>query len=253
MLEAGTVYLTIPYWYKFEYTDLASIFKGNKYTCVKGPNGESINWHITTNLRVLTENNLSETCTTFICEPTKWHERRVTLRLTTSIGITRELIRHRAFSFANESTRYCNYSTSKFDNELTFIAPSWLKNYPAFYYPEIGGTDTFDKCVKAYGEKEGRFINGLLYAECLYLSLLDHGATAQEARDILPLATKSDIVMTGFIKDWQHFFLLRYYGTTGKPHPDMKELAGLAKEALMGTPEYDLIFNSLDNEKISNN
>lgn len=78
--------------------------------------------YITTNARVLIENNWLEDLQ-YMCEPTKYHAKRISVKFTTSIGITRELIRHRVFSFMNESTRYCNYSKGKFGSELTFVIP----------------------------------------------------------------------------------------------------------------------------------
>ena len=142
-----------------------------------------------------------------------------------------EFVRHRVFSFAQESTRYCNYSKDKFGNELTFIIPSW-------YNKET------DSAVKL------KFLNYLTTTEGLYLDLLrgsywakkviEGGATyekfknikkvfapltPQQARQVLPNALKTELVMTGFVSDWEHFFSLRALGTTGAPHPDAKVLA----------------------------
>lgn len=115
----------------------------------------------------------------------------------------------RVFSFAQESTRYCNYSKDKFGNELTFIYPSWSLAPMA---PE-------DFC----GD---HFMQALENAESEYLYLIDHGWTPQQARQVLPNALKTELVMTGFMSDWQHFFQLRtsIIAETGKPHPDMSAL-----------------------------
>lgn len=172
---------------------------------------------ITTNYRVLVENNWLDDLK-YICEPTEYHERRYTLKLTTDRGVSHELVRHRVFSFAQESTRYCNYSKDKFNNELTFIKPSW-------------------KYTKTLVSKEGIPYNGipqfdgdyfedfLAQSEEIYFTLLDQGWAPQEARQVLPNALKTEICMTGFESDWKHFLDLRYFETTGKAHPDMKELA----------------------------
>ena len=126
-----------------------------------------------------------------------------------------ELVRHRVFSFAQESQRYCNYSKYKFSHEITFIDPSWNMILSGVY----NGIDHFD----------GDYFNHALRdAEKYYFKLLDLGWTPQQARSVLPNATKTEIIMTGFEDDWRHFFDLRLRGTTGKPHPDMQHLAQLA-------------------------
>lgn len=224
MLEHGTVYLKLEYWKDVAITELASIFRYNPYSkVVFDGSPEDPTWWVTTNLRVLKEKNLVEICQPFMVEPTDKHQQRISLKFITSIGITRELIRHRVFSFANESTRYCNYGADKFDNELTFIRPTWtyhdIDNKNHTYY--------FMDCLKK--------------AEHDYLAFVSNGLSPQEAREVLPLATKSEIVMTGFLSDWKHFFNLRYFGTTGKPHPDMLELTTKAKALVEAKGLWDLI------------
>lgn len=109
----------------------------------------------------------------------------------------------RVFSFAQESTRYCNYSKDKFGNEITFILPCWWKD-------EVGN----------WAETE--FCNTLQYAEEQYFYLLDKGWKPQEARAVLPNSLKTELVMTGFALDWLHFFKLRCHSTS---HPQARELA----------------------------
>lgn len=111
----------------------------------------------------------------------------------------------RVFSFAQESTRYCNYSKDKFGNELTFIYPCWM--------PELQEDDW------------GPFFHAVYQIEKDYLQLIKDGWKPQEAATILPNALKTELIMTGFIDDWKHFFQLRALGTTGAPHPQAKELA----------------------------
>lgn len=208
MLEHGTVYLTIPKNDKFIHACFNK-YRRNKYseiyyftTGVKGiPLLDVYPLYVTTNLRVLVENGWLDDLK-YICEPTEYHERRYTLKLTTDRGVSHELVRHRVFSFAQESTRYCNYSKDKFDNELTFIFPHWLLD-----------------------RSHDKFIVALKNAEKYYFTLLDQVWTPQEARQVLPNALKTEICMTGFESDWKHFLDLRYFEVTGKAHPDMKELA----------------------------
>ena len=105
MLEHGTVYLLIPYCNNYKNTELASFFRHNQYSKIWGPRKDSINWHITTNYRVLVENGLIEKCKPFLCTPTKYHSLRISMRFVTDRGVSHEIVRHRVFSFAQESTR----------------------------------------------------------------------------------------------------------------------------------------------------
>ena len=217
MLEHGTVYLKVPF------SPAINKYSENPYSKNKVYNMDST-CYITTNYRVLVENRWLDDLK-YLCEPTEHHERRVTVRFTTDRGVSHEFVRHRVFSFAQESTRYCNYSKDKFGNELTFIAPSWLDEY---YYDGNTYTQIFLDSLKA--------------AESNYLDLLkkweekipdaryktgfrNNPWTPQQARQVLPNALKTELIMTGFVQDWQHFFDLRARGTTGAPHPDAKALA----------------------------
>ena len=129
MLEHGTVYLFIPlHCDKTDY-HIAKWYHSNPYSRVKIRNEhycfDSNGYYITTNLRVLVENNLIEHLK-FICEPTEYHEKRICVKFICDRGILAEFTRHRTFSFSAESTRYCNYSKDKFGNEVTFIIPCWM-------------------------------------------------------------------------------------------------------------------------------
>ena len=158
-----------------------------------------------------------------------------------------EFVRHRVFSFAQESTRYCNYSKDKFNNELTFIIPSWLPNItegcyqfhdgdfqnrdPWTYRNTNGSQDQdFGYCSMT---SEGLFLDSLQKSEDTYFALLgkpnhiydksySESWQPQQARQVLPNALKTELVMTGFISDWKHFFELR---TPGSAHPDARALA----------------------------
>ena len=202
MLEHGTVYLQ----YETVRSAINPLTKYclNKYSKVKakeGATGETMRLFVTTNLRVLVENDWLDDLQ-YICEPTKFHERRVTVHFTADAGVMREFFRHRVFSMAQESTRYCNYLRDKFSNSITVIYPSWLKE-----------------------EEELEFEEDMRVIEELYFKWLNKGWTAQQARVFLPLGVKAEAVMTGFTSDFKHFFDLRAIGTTGAPHPQAKELA----------------------------
>jgi thymidylate synthase (FAD) len=232
MLEHGTVYLKFKWW---------QIGKMIKYGLNKYSKGFK---NVTTNFRVIIENDWVKDLK-YLCEPTKRHEKRITVKFITDQGILREFTRHRVFSFAVESTRYCNYSKDKFGNEITYILPNWIDENminPQFkwntsddwgnliceYYYNI--TEDGQKHLQIDNLDIRNFLFSLSTSEQIYFSLLNQGWAPQQARNVLPLATKCDMVMTGFVSDWKHFFDLRAIGTTGKPHPQAKELA----EPLMG-------------------
>lgn len=119
-------------------------------------------------------------------------------------GISHELVRHRLASFAQESTRYCNYSKDDFGSEITFIIPDYLE-----YKSE--GWNIWKESMKQ--------------AEDAYFKMLDFGLSPQQARAVLPNSLKTEVVMTANLREWRHFFKLRALGTTGKPHPQMLEVA----------------------------
>lgn len=208
MLEHGTVYLIMEWDTTDTRESVGSIkYLKNPYSKVyyrRSPGTSLVTAYITTNYRVLWENHWLKDLQ-YMSNPTEYHFKRYTVRFITDRGVSHEIVRHRVMSFAQESTRYCNYSKDKFGNELTFIKPSWY--------------DYAEECIKS------DFNASLAYAEESYLSLLDHQYTPQQARQVLPNAIKTEIVVTGLITDWLHFFDLRVKGTTGTPHPDMYALA----------------------------
>lgn len=222
MLEHGTVYLAMPTetmipieangWGKYTKNPYS---KGFKMCDVNGQKRVAI----TTNLRVLVENGWLDDLQ-YICEPTEYHEKRITVKFITDQGILREFTRHRVFSFAVESTRYCNYSKNRFSHEITFIQPNWISDKDVEnYHMDFGYfTDQDTNHITAVN----RFISALKNAEYFYMELIKLGYKPQQARNILPLATKCDMVMTGFVSDWRHFFELR---DAASAHPQAQELA----------------------------
>lgn len=224
MLEHGTVYLKV--FNVIENSELIDKYKSNKYSVVK-EGTEVYNCHgdilyggckcITTNYRVLVENDWLDDLK-YICKPTEFHEKRITVHFVCDRGVSHEFVRHRVMSFAQESTRYCNYSKDKFGNELTFIQPCWLDDERLKLYGPYH-TVIRDKSL------ESIFIASLNNAEKDYIDLIDLGWKPQEARAVLPNSLKTELVVTGFVSDWNHFFDLRARGTTGAPHPQAKELA----------------------------
>ena len=124
-------------------------------------------------------------------------------------GVSHELVRHRMASYAQESTRYCNYSKDKFGNELTFIKPCFWEHF----------SDNIEDNF-ALGEWEAAMAD----AEKHYFKLIENSATPEQARTVLPNSIKTEVVMTANLREWRHFFKLRALGITGKPHPQMLEV-----------------------------
>lgn len=124
----------------------------------------------------------------------------LSVRFTVDRGVSHELVRHRIASFAQESTRYCNYSKDRFGNEITVIKPLF-----------------FDEKSRQYTNWKYAMMN----AEMSYCMLLENGATPQEARSVLPNSTKTEITVTANYREWRSFFKLR---TAKAAHPQMREV-----------------------------
>ena len=140
-------------------------------------------------------------------------------------GISHELVRHRLSSFAQESSRYCCYAKDKFGKELTFINP-------CFWEPD--------------SDNYARWFHEMDEAEKTYLAMIEDGATPEQARDILPMSIKTEIVMTANLREWRHFLKLRAEGVTGKPHPQMLEITiPLLKELKQKIP---VVFDDIMSE-----
>ncbi len=246
MLEHGTVYLRYDFKAKEDSNRTAywlwSKYNENQYSesvqaqPVPGiPDGFVA---ITTNFRVLVENNWLDDLE-YICEPTEYHVKRITVKFICDRGVSHEFVRHRVFSFAQESTRYCNYSKDKFNNEVTFILPCWADslalqevkgtvitsddfgNLIGEYYYHLNGKETpYFKTWEITPERN--FVASLQVAEQLYLELLNQGWKPQQARAVLPNSLKTELIMTGTIEQWKGFFKLR---DAGSAHPQAYELA----------------------------
>ena len=214
MLEHGTVYLAIPMndvmdWASSEqlpnlrYLDFVRKLPYSKCYI------ENFNYYITTNYRVIIENNLEDFMEKYKSECTEHHLKRRTFKITCNRGVSHEFVRHRVFSFAQESQRYCAYNKEKFGKEIKVIEPNVL---------------SFNSCddMSSYLVWTRSCEN----AEKAYFWLLENGATPQEARDVLPNATATELIMTGFESDWEHFFNLR---CAKDAHPQAKYLADIIK------------------------
>jgi thymidylate synthase (FAD) len=222
MLEHGTVYL--------HSTDEAFIdrYERNRFSHVNRKGNEAF---ITTNMRVLAENKWLDDIE-FISPYTHDFERRITVHFTTQVGVTREYNRHRANSMAEQSTRYCNYSKDKFGGEISINMPTWIAAEEDVNKVEDASRNTLiTLCQQIISntDKDWTAIDNWLFAnlaaEAAYMNMIAMGHKPQEARVVLPLDINTELVHTGFVSDWKHFFDLRAIGTTGAPHPDAKVLA----------------------------
>ena len=128
------------------------------------------------------------------------HE-KLSVRIICDRGVSHEIVRHRVASYSQESTRYCNYSLNKYENELTFIRPFFWNDDP---------------------EKFRIWEDAMAMAERSYLTLIAKGASPQEARSVLPNSLKTEIIVTMNMREWRHFFRMR---ADAAAHPQMREIA----------------------------
>ena len=154
----------------------------------------------------------------------------LSVKFITDRGVSHETVRHRIASYAQESTRYCNYGSDKFNNEITVISPLSAMELKAPDSTNIG--EWYDLWVEAICDAEKK-----------YLKLIELGCPPEIARGVLPTSLKTEIVATMNLREWRHFFELRVLGTTGKPHPQIYELT---KPLLFKLNEYiPVVFGDL--------
>ena len=206
VLEHGTVYLMLPV-----RNVHVKCYDNNQYStfnlCPQLDNYDNPSFAITTNYRVLVENDLLDDLE-FLCKPTEYHEKRTTFRLTCARVQADSFVRHRVFSFLMESTRYCNYSNGKFDSEIQIVKPTKWEDY--------------EKSLLM-------FVTSWESAERTYMNLISNGVKPEDARDVLPLQLKTELIMTGTESQWNEFFKLRI---SDHAHPDAKYIAEQIKEQL---------------------
>lgn len=219
-LEQGSVYL------KINSDDAEGLMmideipfeKVDHYLIINEDNEGNI--YISTNARVIQENNLHDLLK-YLCPPTEYHEKRYCVKFVCSRAISHELVRHRKMSFIQESQRYVNYSKNKFKKEIKFIRPLWYDDNKHNIYYESFSEDQWTK--------EDRFYKACMNSERDYFQLLDYGLKPQEAREVLTNSTKTEIYVTGFKSDWDKFFDLR---CDIAAHPEMRRLCIPLKEEL---------------------
>jgi thymidylate synthase (FAD) len=219
-LEFGTVYLSrtsqkednMEWLDKYAYNPWSKFSFGNGSTRINGELRNTV--YVTTNYRVIKEHHWEDDLQ-YLCEPTKYHHKRYTVHMILDRGVMDEFRTHVGLSHLAESTRYVNYSKKKFGSELTFIKPCWLD----------------DEKLKLYGpyhtvirdkSPESIFIANLNNVERDYLDLIKLGWTPQQARSVLPLSIKSELISCGFKDSWENFF---YRRDAPDAHPMAQEIA----------------------------
>lgn len=219
-LEFGTVYLSrtsqkednMEWLNKYAYNPWSKFSFENGSTRINGELRNTI--YVTTNYRVIKEHHWEDDLQ-YLCEPTEYHHKRYTIHMILDRGVMDEFRTHVGLSHLAESTRYVNYSKKKFGSELTFIKPCWLD----------------DEKLKLYGpyhtvirdkSPESIFIANLNNVERDYLDLIKLGWTPQQARSVLPLSIKSELISCGFKDSWENFF---YRRDAPDAHPIAQEIA----------------------------
>lgn len=139
--------------------------------------------------------------------------KRFTFKVITQISTSRELNRVSPNNIAERSTRYCNYSKDKFGNQICICKP--------YYYDNLEIADQL------------AFINRMSEYEGNYLNRISRGWKPEDAREFLPLCTATEVVYTYNVREWRHIIDLRYYGITGKSHPNAKIIVGMIRDQLI--------------------
>jgi thymidylate synthase (FAD) len=247
-LAFGVVRLFIP----FNNTNINSVeedvdfYVDNKYSMVEAVYNSDfketkLNYYITTNYQVLIENERISDLYKYSNYPesaNKYFYVVKCFKIICDRGVSHELVRHRSFSYVQESTRYCNYTKDKFGNELAFVKPAWWNDNLIM--------ETKNGRLTSGNDKHFIFLKSCYDAELLYNEAIANGMIAQEARALLTNAIKTEIVMSGFRKDFcaiangfnykdeyienfKGFLGLRTKDYGSKPHPDMEIIANKIK------------------------
>ena len=214
-LEFGTVHLRIPegVWNDMVLALATNYHYSTNWVQVKLHFGE---YFITTNYRyyLFLTKIYPEIEKYFTEEDNELFPKRHTIHFVLSRGIMDEFRTHVGLSHLAESTRYCNYSKDKFDNQVTFVIPSWCNSL-------VEGAEQKYSPFEINGN-EVEFMDALQNAQNSYLSLLKLGWTPQQAREVLPLSVKSELISCGFKDAWENFF---YRRCAKDAHPMAQEIA----------------------------
>ena len=235
VLEHGTIYLAIPV-KNAEYEPHQIVY--NKYTKASRQytDGHTGYDYITTNYRVLVENNWLDLLQ-YWTEPTQYHQRRVCVLFDTNITVSRKFNLHRVNSIIEGNTEYCNYVMDKPYDAMTVIEPTWLRDRAGIINMNLKNRKLMDYIYdiatkqNENWEKLDYWLFSLEVANMCYQNLISLGCKPQEACDILPLAANTQLVHTAFVDDWKHFFEIQAEDTsTNHPHPMAMEFASALKK-----------------------
>ena len=231
--EHGTVHLKYPLFMSGAVAQ-ATRFIHNNYSRTREHEGYI---YVTTNMRVLIEHNWMDELEFIDTTPNcPYYVPRHTICFITDIGSSRELNRHRVNSISEESTRYCAYDKDKFGNGITVAKLPWIPEidnedksnnyYEGFFIDnEIFHDNIIEERYTYNWTAVDWFLYGIQICDLVYRKTRELGWTAQQAREILPLNTKTQVVHTAFVDDWKHWLKLRSNEVSGKVHPCIKELA----------------------------
>lgn len=249
VFEHGTVHLRIPAKLVM-CNEIANSLVHNQFSryVVIGEKDHNNYYYITTNMRVIIEHNYWAFEQYIDDDKSRVgnYPERLTMCITTDIGCSRELNRHRCHSVSEESTRYCRYTANKFGNNISILKLPWIDYSPKKELIDTAYENGFYNDNEIYDEKThlieakntnnwnaiGWFLYGIQIANLVYAKCIEHGWKAEQAREILPLNTKTQLVHTAFETDWEHFINLRANEVSGKVHPIMKDLAERIKQCL---------------------
>lgn len=246
VFDSATVYLSVPTTER----DLIKLLKStHPFTRWNEPSDSRGYIYFTTTYRIILKNNLQEEMGLYWSEPGEYHKKRISFIWTCSRSTAFQAVRHRIFSFIMESTRYCNYSKSKFGGELTFILPQWIyraKDYYVENYPELRNKtgvelwkelSIIDRTVSSRENSWNR-----CEQDYLYETTTDEGfrLKAEEAKGVLLEDLKCILGITGYVEDFfkvpepdstekEGFFFLR---TAPDAQSDIRILAEKSKELL---------------------
>ena len=250
VFEHGTVHLRINVNVVPNNTIVNALLKNpfSRFTFIEEKDNQKY-YYITTNMRVIIEHNywaFEQFIDNDKSRVGNYHE-RLTMCITTDIGCSRELNRHRCHSISEESTRYCRYTANKFGNNISILKLPWIDytdntgelektTYESGFVTDNEIYDKATHLIEARNTDNWNAIDWFLYgiqiANLVYAKCIEHGWKAEQAREILPLNTKTQLVHTAFETDWEHFINLRANEVSGKVHPVMKDLAERIKDCL---------------------
>lgn len=250
--EHGTIYLTRILSSSEEqenYEDFKMRYLRNPYSAVTykdtiGSDREEC--YITTNYRVIVENDWLDDLKYLTELNRKYHEPRLTFHFTCQRAISAEFNRHRHNSPMESSSRYCNFSGEKFGKEISLCVSDWLVKeaeevVDKSYFKRPADIDAINSCNKGltqycyevgngYDTENMNVVDYWLFAnlacEHSYMNMIRLGVKAEQAREILPLDLKTELYHTAFLQDWLHFCELRAWKSKGNsPHPEAMKLA----------------------------